>query len=229
MPVPAEERPVARSLLRDDAYIALRAAIIDGTLAPGERLNDAQLIRWLGVSRTPIRDAIVRLERIGLVHTKPGSYTVVSSIDEREARAAQSVAAALHELAVREAVPNLASAELAAMRAANARFTAAMKARDAEAALSADDEFHAVAVVASANPVIAQALEQVTAVLRRLERLRFSSLDGRGSIALHRRIIALCAAGDAEGAGKAARENWLTLLPLVATASESDDEVSRAG
>lgn len=229
MPVPKEERPVARSLLRDDAYTALRAAIVDGTLAPGERLNDADLIRWLGVSRTPIRDAIVRLERVGLVHTKPGSYTIVSSIDEREARAAQSVAASLHELAVREAVPNLAASELTAMREANARFAAAMDARDAEAALRADDEFHAVAVMASANPVIAGVLEQVTAVLRRVERLRFSSLDGRGSIALHDQIIALCAAGDSEGAGKAARENWLTLLPLVDAASEGGDEVTRAG
>jgi DNA-binding GntR family transcriptional regulator len=222
MPVPESRGLVARSLLRDDAYTALRNAIIDGTLTPGERLNDAELGQWLGVSRTPIREAIGRLERAGLVQTKPGRHTIVSPIDVREIRAAQSVAAALHELAVREAIPNLSDADLRAMREANERFTSAMDARDAEAALQADDDFHSVAVAASANPVIATVLEQVTAVLRRLERLRFSSLDGRGSIALHDQIIHLCQAGDADAAARAARQNWQTLLPLVDVAADTD-------
>lgn len=222
MPVPGSRNLVARSLLRDDAYTALRNAIIDGTLTPGERLNDVELGQWLGVSRTPIREAIGRLERAGLVQTKPGRYTIVSPIDVREIRAAQSVAAALHELAVREAVPNLSDADIRAMREANDRFTRAMDAQDADAALQADDDFHAVAVAASANPVVVTVLEQVTAALRRLERLRFSSLDGRGSIALHDQIIQLCQAGDADAAARAARQNWQTLLPLVDVAADAD-------
>jgi len=229
MPVPESEGLVARSLLRDDAYTVLRDAIIQGTLAPGERLNDAELSRWLGVSRTPIREAIGRLERAGLVQTKPGRYTIVSPIDVRETRAAQSVAAALHELAVREAVPSMSDRDIKAMRRANDRFTKAMDAQDADAALTADDEFHAIAVNVSANPVIRNVLEQVTAVLRRVERLRFSSLDGRGSIALHEQIIAFCAAGDAEAAAQAARENWQTLLPLVDLATEDTDQDQQAG
>ncbi len=222
MPVPESRGLVPRSLLRDDAYTALRNAIIDGTLTPGERLNDAELGQWLGVSRTPIREAVGRLERSGLVQTRPGRSTIVSPIDVREIRAAQSVAAALHELAVLEAVPNLSDADITAMREANECFTSAMAARDADAALQADDDFHAVAVTASANPVIGTVLEQVTAVLRRLERLRFSSLDGRGSIALHHQIIDLCLAGDADAAARAARQNWQTLLPLVDVATGTD-------
>lgn len=229
MPVPESRGLVARALLRDDAYTALRDAIIDGTLTPGERLNDAELGRWLGVSRTPIREAIGRLERAGLVQTKPGRYTIVSPIDVRETRAAQSVAAALHELAVREAVPNMSDGDIEAMREANERFAAAMDSQDADAALKADDEFHAVAVSASANPVIAGVLEQVSAVLRRVERLRFSSLDGRGSIALHDEIIRHCAAGDSDGAARAARENWQTLLPLVDLATEAGEADEQAG
>lgn len=230
MPIPVEpDRVLPRSLLRDDAYMALRAGIIDGTFAPGERLNDAELGRWLGVSRTPIREALGRLERAGLVQSKPGSYTRVSPLDVREARASQSVAAALHELAVREAVPNLSEADLRAMREANQRFTEAMDARNAEAALNADDDFHAVTVNASANPVAMTVLEQVTPVLRRLERIRFASLDGRGSIALHEQIITLCEAGDADAAGRAARENWETLLPLVDLADADVDTDSQTG
>jgi DNA-binding GntR family transcriptional regulator len=57
MPVPRSRGVVARSLLREDAYRAIRDAIVDGTLAPVERLNDNALAQWLGVSRTPLREA----------------------------------------------------------------------------------------------------------------------------------------------------------------------------
>jgi DNA-binding GntR family transcriptional regulator len=215
MPVPEGRMLVARSLLREEAYRAIRDAIIDGTFAPGERLNDADLCDWLGVSRTPIREALTRLERAGLVVTKPGRYTIVSPVDVRAVRAAQSVTSAMHELAVREALPNLTGAELDAMRAANARFAAAMRADDVDAALAADDEFHDVIVTASANAAIRSVLEQFTPVLRRVEQLRFSSLSGRGSVAQHDRIIALCEAGDVDGAAAAALANWQTLSPLL--------------
>jgi DNA-binding GntR family transcriptional regulator len=224
MPVPSSQGLVARSLLRDAAYRAIRDAIVDGTLAPGERLNDEQLISWLGVSRTPIRDAISRLEQAGLVQSKPGRFTIVSPLSARQTRAAQSVAAALHELAVREAVPLLSAAELDAMRAANDRFASALRQGDADAALDADDQFHDVAVSASANPVIRSVLEQVTPVLRRVERLRFSSLPGRASVAQHDKIIELCAAGDAERAALAARANWQTLASLLDATHEDEGE-----
>jgi DNA-binding GntR family transcriptional regulator len=218
MPVPPSRGLVSRSLLREDAYRAIRDAIVDGTLAPGERLNDADLAEWLGVSRTPVREALARLEQAGLVQTKPGRYTRVSPLDVRAVRDAQSVTAAMHELAIREAVPNLSAAELDAMREANGRFDSALHRNDPDAALAADDDFHAVPVMACANHAIRAVLEQFTPVLRRLERLRFSSLSGRGSVAQHDRIIALCEAGDVEAAVAATRANWQTLLPLLATA-----------
>ncbi len=217
MPVPQSRGLVSRSLLREDAYRAIRNAIVDGTLAPGERLNDGDLAEWLGVSRTPVREALARLEQAGLVQTRPGRYTMVSPLDVRDVRAAQSVTAAMHELAVREAIHSLSAAELDAMREANARFSDAMRLGDADAALAADDDFHGVAVTACANEAIRTVLEQFTPVLRRLERLRFSSLSGRGSVALHERIIALCEAKDIEGAVAATRANWQTLLPLLST------------
>ncbi|MEW2549864.1 GntR family transcriptional regulator [Streptomyces sp. NPDC047002] len=226
MPVPQGRGLVSRSLLRDRAYAALRDAIVAGTLAPGERLNDTDLVAWLGVSRTPVREALARLEQAGLVRTKPGRHTIVSPLDERAARGAQSVTAALHELAVREAVPRLSAAELDTMRRANARFAAALRRADAEAALAADDDFHQVAVVASANEAVRTVLEQFTPVLRRVERLRFSSLSGRASVAQHDRIVDLCAAGDVEGAVAATRANWGTLLPLLDTAPARDDPAS---
>ena len=72
MPVPDEQGKHSRSLLREQAYVSLRDAIISGTFAPGEKLRDPELENWLGVSRTPIREALARLEAAGLVHTLPG-------------------------------------------------------------------------------------------------------------------------------------------------------------
>lgn len=224
MPVPQSRGLVSRSLLRENAFRAIRDAIVDGTLAPGERLNDADLVEWLGVSRTPVREALARLEQAGLVRTKPGRFTMVSPLDFRAARDAQSVTAAMHELAVREAMPNLSAAELDAMRAANARFADALRQGDVDAAISADDDFHGVCVTACANDAVRTVLEQFTPVLRRVERLRFSSLSGRGSVAQHNRIIELCAAGDTEGAVAATRANWQTLLPLLDSALPEADE-----
>ena len=214
-PVPSSRGLVSRSLLREDAYRAIRDAIVDGTLAPGERLNDAELAEWLGVSRTPVREALARLEQAGLVQTKPGRYTRVSPLDVRAVHEAQSVTAAMHELAIREAVPNLSAAELDAMREANARFDRALRRDDPDAALAADDDFHSVPVMACANHAIRAVLEQFTPVLRRLERLRFSSLSGRASVAQHDQIIALCEAGDIEAAVAATRANWQTLLRSI--------------
>ncbi|MEV0385815.1 GntR family transcriptional regulator [Nonomuraea sp. NPDC050643] len=226
MPVPQSRGLVARSLLREDAYRAIRDAIVDGTLTPGERLNDGDLARWLGVSRTPVREALARLEQAGLVRTKPGRYTIVSTVDVRAVRAAQSVTAAMHELAVREALPNLSAGELDAMREANARFADALRRDDVDAALAADDAFHDIPVVASANDAIRTVLDQFTPVLRRLERLRFSSLSGRGSVAQHERIIELCAASDVEQAALAVRANWQTLAPLLDTMPAADENPS---
>ena len=174
----AAERP---SSLRDYAYRELRDAIVSGELAPGERLRDPELEQWLGVSRTPIREAIARLEAAGLVHTRRAKQTVVAPLDARSALAAQRIAAALHELAVRDAVPQLTERRPRrdARRQRPLRRGAATD-DDLDAAVAADDDFHDVAVRASANPLLPGMLEQVTPLLRRLERARFGSLAGRG-------------------------------------------------
>lgn len=214
MPVPGEQGKHKRSLLREQAYLSLRDAIVNGTLAPGEKLRDPELERWLGISRTPIREAIARLETAGLVQTMPGRSTVVSSIDRKAALDAQAVAAAMHALAVRLAVPKMTEADIAAMVAANEEFAAALGAGDPAAAMRADGRFHKVAVEVSQNHAIGVALESVTPVLRRLEYQRFSSLSGRQSISQHQQIIEFCRAGDAEAAAAATQRNWETLSAL---------------
>jgi DNA-binding GntR family transcriptional regulator len=211
MPVPPSIASIDRSLLRDDVFRRLRDAITDGTLAPGEQLRDLELAEWLGVSRTPIREALLRLADAGLVEAKPGRSTTVSTLDARAEREARDVVAAMHELAVREAVSRLTRTDLKAMRDANRRFAAALKAGDLDAALRADDELHAVPVTVAANRAADAVLDQFTPVVRRAERLRFTTLGGRASIARHNELIRLCADGDGDGAASVAFDTWHTL------------------
>ncbi len=211
MPIPSDTPRVDRTLLRDDVYARLRDAIVDGTFAPGEQLKDADLAAWLGVSRTPVREALLRLSGSGLVIARPGRSTTVSEVDARTVREARDVVAAMHERAVRDAVPRLSPGDIAEMRAASARFGAAVTAGDVDAALRADDDLHAVTVRVAGNRALAAVLEQFTPVVRRAERVRFATAEGQASHARHEKLIALCAAGDAEGAAAVLYDTWHSL------------------
>ncbi len=211
MPIPSIQRVHKRSLLRDDVYQSLRDAIVDGTFAPGERLKDTELEQWLGVSRTPIREALLRLERAGLAIAVPGRATIVAPFDVASTISAQQVVAAMHELAARLAVPSLTAEHFAAMEDANARFAMALQDQNVDDALLADDDFHGVFAARCGNTVVPEVLEQSTPVLRRVERVHFASFAARTSVSQHAEIIRFARDGDAEGAARASRENWLSL------------------
>ncbi len=218
MPIPTGSSPLGRSLLRNDVYTRLRDALVDGTFAPGEQLKDVDLAAWLGVSRTPVREALLRLATSGLVETQPGRSTTVSTIDERKVRDARDVLAAMHQLAVRETVPTLTDDDLERMRAANRDFAAALKTGDVAAALDADERLHAVPVTALGNEAVESVLEHFGPVVRRVERMRFASHDAQRSVDAHDRLIELCAARDAEAAAAVAFDTWHS-LPVTPDAS----------
>jgi DNA-binding GntR family transcriptional regulator len=198
----------------DRVYAALREQILAGDLEPESRLHQEGISAELGVSRTPVREALLRLAQAGLVVAAPGRSTTVSSLDARAARDAQAVVAAMHELAVATAVPLLTAADLAAMRAANESFGAAIAEGAVDAALAADDELHAIPVRAAGNAAVVAVLEQFTPLVRRLERVRFATLAGRGSVARHARLVDLCEQGDVAAAAAVSRETWQTLDPM---------------
>lgn len=221
MPVPADVAPVRTALLRDRVHDRLRDAIVDGTLAPGEVVRDTELATWLGVSRTPVREALLRLGETGLVQAAPGRSTVVAEINLAEVREAHAVVATMHRLAVAEAVSRLTPEHLDTMRAANARFAAALAGHDGDAALAADDDFHAVAVDASGNRALATVLDQFSPVVRRLERLRFASHAAEESVALHDRLVRACADGDVDAAAEVAFRTWQNLADLIPDQQET--------
>ena len=215
MPVPQQRAAVDRQLLRDNAYTMLCGAIVDGTLAPGESLHDEELCAWLGLSRTPVRDALGRLAEDGLVEIAPQRYTRVSPLSAREAGDAFPLLAAVHALAAELGVPRLTREDRARLREDNDAFLAALTAGDASAAYDADDRFHQTLVDAAANDEIRRTLRHLGPRLRRLEILPCGALPGRRSVAQHEAIIARATAGDIRGTASATRENWLELGALI--------------
>jgi DNA-binding GntR family transcriptional regulator len=217
--------------LRERVYRALRDALVAGELAPGARLRDQELAERLGVSRTPVREALQRLEDEGLVETAPRAQTRVAPLDARAAREAFPVVAALHALAAKSGVARLRPAGIATMRAANEALAAAIGGGDPasiQRAIAADDAFHAVLLDAAANSEITHTLERLTPKVRRLEYAQFGSLAGRASVQQHTAIIAACARGDATRAAALVEENWLTLGRLIASSlSDATQETAR--
>ncbi|ROQ37181.1 DNA-binding GntR family transcriptional regulator [Frondihabitans sp. PhB188] len=111
VPVPNTEAPAPRRLLRDVVFDKMLAAIGDGTLELGERLNDDELVRWLGVSRTPVREAIAKLADYGLVDIEANRYTRVISPTMADFADTTETAFAVWAIVVRRGVPKLSDAE----------------------------------------------------------------------------------------------------------------------
>ncbi|MFI6407211.1 GntR family transcriptional regulator [Streptomyces sp. NPDC050548] len=210
-------RPVPRTLLRDRAYEAIRDAIVAGEIEPGAVVRDAELAERLGLSRAPVREAFSRLVEEGLLESKPQSYTRVTPVVAAEVRDAAAVVGAMHELVTRVAVPLLRDADVDVMRAANARFAAAVAAGDVDAALRADDELHDVPVRVSGNRAAAATVARYTPLIRRLERRRFGEGGSCRSAGLHERLIEACAEGDTDGAVRVTADIWHTLADLADT------------
>lgn len=115
--------------LRDVVFNTLRQAILRGELKPGERLMEIQLANKLGVSRTPIREAIRKLELEGLVLMIPRKGAEVAEITEKNMRDVLEVRKALEELAVQLACEKITAEEIEEMKKAAEEFRMILKTR----------------------------------------------------------------------------------------------------
>jgi DNA-binding GntR family transcriptional regulator len=185
---------------------------VDGTLARGEVLHDEELCAWLGVSRTPVRDALRRLNAEGLVEMAPQRFTRVATLSVRDVHEVVPLLAAVHGLATELAVPRLSRGAVEALHDANEVFAEALSRGDGTAAYRADDDLHEVFVDACGNPEIANVLDRLTPRLHAVECICcHSPLPGGRSVAQHEALITRAETGDASGAASAARANWMTL------------------
>ena len=144
--------------LRDVVFNTLRKAILRGNLEPGERLREIHLADKLGVSRTPIREAIRKLELEGLVVMIPRKGAVVAEITEKSLRDVLEVRRALEALAVRLACEKILDAEVEELKVAAERFEEALETGDVTAFAEADVRFHDIIYRATDNQRLIQLL-----------------------------------------------------------------------
>lgn len=137
--------------LRDVVFNTLRQAILRGDLKPGERLMEISLANKLGVSRTPVREAIHKLEQEGLVLMIPRRGAEVAQITEKSLRDVLEVRGALEELAVRLACERMTGQALGELNRAAERFEKTLGSLDITSVAEADVAFHDVIYMATDN------------------------------------------------------------------------------
>ncbi len=162
MPVPSAQPAAERKLLRDTVQDKIRDAIMDGTLEPGERLNDDDLIAWLGVSRTPIREALAELARAGLIEMAPNRYTRVAAPSKDEMLDAFRTLGVIYGGVVRLAVPRFTAAERKKIVAMLDDVAARMDAQHQDEVVREGSDLYGMWADACGNPSLAQLCRATT-------------------------------------------------------------------
>ena len=149
--------------LRDVVFNTLRQAILKGELKPGERLMEIQLANKLGVSRTPVREAIRKLELEGLVLMIPRKGAEVAEITRQDMEDVLEVRTALEELAVKDACDHITDAQLSELKKASNEFKIALlEGKDLVTCADADMHFHDVILSATNNRRLIQMLNNLS-------------------------------------------------------------------
>ena len=217
------EPATARPSLVEGAYGALKAAIRNNVFPPGYQGSEQEIAQQLGMSRTPVHEAIIRLQEEGLVRVLARRGVVVCAISPEDMREIYEVIVALETAAAELIAERPAEARgpiLAELDAVNARMEAALAGDDLVGWAEADGRFHQLLVERSGNARLAR---MFATIMDQSHRARMLTLRLRPkptlSIEEHRALVAAIRAGDAAAARDRARAHRLRasrqLLPLL--------------
>jgi DNA-binding GntR family transcriptional regulator len=226
MPVPRDVHPFDRPAARNVVLDSLRRWIEEGALEPGEVIKDAEIAERLGVSRTPVREALQALEQHGAVEMIPGRLTRVTAVTPQDVALLYAPLRVLQGLAAEMGTGQVTGEDITAMTAANERLLAAIEANDGVAASDADRSFHEVLLQCAANPYLKTAIEPLLFHARRLEALYFR--DERPSMQSydeHKRIIDAAASGDGTAAREVTLQNFTHFWTPPASPGPADDGI----
>lgn len=188
-------------------YQVLRDEIIDLILPPGSSIDEIELATRFDMSRTPIREALVRLAAEGLVTTLPNRSSVVSNIDFLNLSAFFDALSLMHRVTTRLAAQHRTDHDLEDIRANQAAFAQAVEAQDALAMIATNRDFHAAIAAAARNTYFETLFNRLLDEGRRILRLYYSSFDDRlpaHYLKEHDHMIDAIAAGDVETADQIA-------------------------
>lgn len=210
MPLPTHLDTVSTRRIRDQVYDALEGWIVDGTLRPGEKMRDKEICELLGISRTPVREALLRLKEEGLVETSDGRWTRVTRISQDQARRVYPLLWTLESLAITLAIEKLNAEQIDEMTRLNEQLEHFIATNDAANASQADYALHQIFIDGSNHPELIRILKDLKRQMRRLETTYFGGrLVAGKSVAEHGLIIeALRNGQDASRVAELINSHW---------------------
>jgi DNA-binding GntR family transcriptional regulator len=216
--------------LHDQAAQRLRALIVEGTLPAGGALVETELSAALGISRTPLREALKLLAVEGLVELRPNRSPRVAELRRDAVTALFEAIAAIERGAAELAALRITAAELERLRQLQAEMEAHHAAGDLSSYFALNQQIHALIVAAARNGPLREAHEALHA---RAEIARRRALDSRArwdeSVAEHRAILAALEARDPASAGRLLADHvGHTGTALLAGLAEADAEPDAA-
>jgi DNA-binding GntR family transcriptional regulator len=225
MPIPEGTGPIPTRLTREKVLDTIRDWIVGGTLAPGEEIRDGELAEALGVSRSPVRVALVELQREGLVDRASNGHVSVVPLSVDDLERMVPVWMELEVLAARQATERSATGPgLAEIEAANAAFSSiadlalvGTDPADQARVQAANDRFHAAILAAADNRFLTTPLSAMRAHNRRYESAYFSGFPelARLSADDHDDIVAAIRTGNPDAAETAMRHHIERAWQLV--------------
>ena len=175
--------------LTDRVYDAIKQRILSSQFEVGSKLRDETLAQQLGVSRTPVREAILRLSREGLVEVIPRSGTRVRTFTEQDIEEIFELRIALETLAIRKAATRLARAQVRRLRDMHEQAEAALKKGDTTLALVFDSEMHRTILEASGNQRLQKMMSTITDFVVLFRNIGAHTPFHRGFTYRHRDIV----------------------------------------
>ncbi|MBA9028758.1 MULTISPECIES: GntR family transcriptional regulator [Bacillaceae] len=224
MPIPTNFSIKPRVSAKKRAFNQIQEWIIDGTLIPGEKLNDADLAQALGVSRTPIREALQLLTVQGFVEMYPGVGTQVTALKKEDVSKILPPLAVLQALAAELATSVINQETIHLLRDINTRFAQSIKNGDSDNALKLDEQFHNIIVENAHNEYISSLVSTLQSHVFRLY-YHSSIIFTKRSIEEHEAILSAFEEKNKVEAARLARVNWLH--PVEFFYSEHKDQTNK--
>lgn len=215
---------IQRQPLRQQVRQELLAMVFDGSLPVGVRINERQVAEQLGVSRTPVREALMALEEEGIVESRPARGFAPAPLSARDVRETYPMIAALEVLAIRSTAPEVLAAASGRLRRTADELAGAEG--DARRAKRLDDRWHDQLVAGCGNERLLRSLAALKRVVDRYE-LAWLGDGERSAVSVeqHHGIADALAAGDLGRAAALLELNWRATMQGLLAWLERDEDV----
>ena len=196
---------LVKQSLGQEATALLRQMLLDGHFSAGQRMVEGRIASELGISRTPLREALHRLAQEGILEKRPTGGYQVRALQKREVEDAINIRSMLESFAASLAATRATAEQLEAMRHNLAQFGAANAAHDIPRLVELNTQFHTTLRTAAHSPLLMQLLEEMDGVVERMLRPLISTEEADWSDKDHIAILEALAAHESDVAADAMR------------------------